>query len=1124
MRCTNCGFENPDGMSFCGKCASPLVSTCPNCSFENPQGFDFCGKCSTPLTEQISDPSSRRKVTYRDKGVDATTEIDSPQAERRQLTVMFCDMVGSTSLSEKLDPEELRELIQNYQEVCAGVIIRYDGYIAKYLGDGILVYFGYPMAHEDDAQRALLTGLEILEDMVRLNIRLEKEKGRSLSIRIGVHTGLVVAGEMGGGDVRESMAIVGETPNIAARLEGVAEPDTLVISPSTFQLIEGYFDCKSIGLHTLKGISQPLEVYRVLKQIDTTSRLEAAMSKGMTSLIGREKEVELLFDSWEQVKKGNGHLILLSGEAGIGKSRLVNVFKDHVAPDEHTWIGIRCSPYYQNSFLHPINDYFQRRLDFRNEDLPEDKIHKLENLLVGYNFLLNQSMPLLASLLSIPLPQNYKPHDINPQKQKEKILEFFLEWIIKEKEKKQVIFVIEDLHWIDPSTLELVSLLVDQGPKFGILAFYTFRPDFTPPWKNLSNLTQITLDKLPEKQVELMANNVAKGKTLPSEVIQQVVKKTDGVPLFVEELTKMILESGLLTEKHTHYELNGPLPPLAIPTTLQDSLMSRLDRLASVREVAQLSSTLGREFSYELLSAVSLLDDDTLKLALFKLVDYEILYEEGTPPVSNYIFKHALIRDAAYGSLLKIKRREYHQRVAVAYESKYKSDLNEYYPILAHHWDLAAGDNKDYGEAVMKTVKYLELSGEIALRNGAFKEACEFLQRAQDLYESFPKSEKTLEQELRILKNLGIAVFATSGYGAEITKEIYEKAWKLCEQIGETPGTFPILWGLWLCYHFSSDPEKEFELGTKLIDIAKKENDDELLLQAHHAIWTSQMLIPDYSKALIHLEEGRKLYNSEYHENHCFNYGGHDPGMCCHRTLCLINWVVGYPDKAVKEGIESTKHAKSHQFSLIIAQLANTFVHKQRGDIEKTQNNAELIVELAKNSGLPGYLLWASIFKGWVIGQGDEISQGIALVEESCEKIGYKDPGYMSMLVELYLKAGRTNEGLKLVKELLDIVETKNKRDYEPELYRLKGELIMGSSANNQSDAEKCFQKAIEISRKQGAKSLELRAVISLSRLNQKQEKTEEARQMLSEIYGWFTEGFETADLKEAKSLLEELR
>ncbi len=1117
MRCTNCGFENPEGMSFCGKCASPLVNTCTNCGFENPQGFDFCGKCSAPLTEKSPSPGSYRKIKEKEESSETTTKIDSPQAERRQLTVMFCDLVGSTSLSEKLDPEELRELIQNYLEVCAEVISRYDGYIAKYLGDGILVYFGYPMAHEDDAQRAVHTGLEILYDMDRLNSRLKKEQGRSLSIRIGVHTGLVVAGEMGGGDAREPMAIVGETPNIAARLEGVAEPDTMAISPATYQLIDGYFECKSMGLHTLKGISQPLEVYSVLKPIDTTSRLEAVMAKGMTSLIGREDEVQLLFDSWEHIKTGIGQLILLSGEAGIGKSRLVNVFKDHVASDEHTWIVIRCSPYYQNSFLHTITDYFQRRLDLRNEELPEDKIHKIENFLEEYEFPLNQSMHLLASLLSISLPEKYKPQDITPQKQKELTLDFLVNWIIKEKEKEKVILVIEDLHWIDPSTLEFINLLVKQGPNLGILSFYTFRPDFDPPWKNLSNFTQITLKRLPEQQVKLIAKSVAKNKTLPDEVIQQIVKKTDGIPLFVEELTKMILDSGLLIEKSDQYELRGPLPPLAIPTTLQDSLMSRLDRLASVREVAQLSAIIGREFSYELLSAVSLLDGNTLKSALFKLVDYEILYEEGTPPSSNYIFKHALIRDAAYGSLLKRKRREYHQRVAEVYESKYKSDLREYYPMLVHHWDLAAGDDKDYGEAVIKTVNYLELSGEMALRNGAFKEAGEFLQRANDLYELFPDSDRTLEHELNILKNLGIAVFATTGFGAKKTMQIYERAWKLCEQLGETPGTFPILWGLWLCYHFSSDPDKEFELGSKLIDIAQKENDDELLLQAHHAIWTSQMLIPNYSKALIHLEEGRKLYNPDYHENHCFNYGGHDPGMCCHRALCLINWFVGYPDKAVKEGAESIKHAKSHQFSLITAQMANTFVYKQRGEIEKTQNNTALIVESALRSGLPGYLLWTSIFEGWVMGQGDKISEGIALIEESCDKIGYKDPGYMSMLAELYLKAGRTEEGLQLVKELLEIVDSKNKRDYEPELFRLKGELLMNTS---HEDTEKCFKKAIEISQKQGAKSLELRAVISLCRLKQKQDKTEEAKQMLSEIYGWFTEGFETADLKDAKLLL----
>ncbi|MDA2919691.1 AAA family ATPase [Desulfobacterota bacterium AH_259_B03_O07] len=1119
MICSNCGKEISQGMNFCNACGTPGTISCPSCNFKNPAQSKFCGECGNALSEQITKSDQKHEH----------------EAERRQLTVMFCDLVGSTQLSGQLDPEDLREVMRSYQEACAKVIGRFDGHIAKYLGDGLLVYFGYPRAHEDDPQRAVRAGLEIVGEVRELPLQNKMQK-RPLQVRIGIHTGLVVVGEMGAGEVREQMAIVGETPNIAARLEGLAETNTVVTSRATYQLIEGYFDCKSMGPQTLKGISQPMEVYRVLNESGVRSRLEAAAIKGLTSLIGREEETGILYELWEKAKQGSGQGVLLSGEAGVGKSRLVQVLKDHLSGDTYKVIDSRCSPYYQNKFLYPVIEYLERWLQFTKNDSPEDKLSKLEKALEQKGFTVRESVPLFASLLSLPVNERYPALGLTPQIQKDKTQEALLSLFKKEMENVTVLFIVEDLHWMDPSSLEFLSLFLHEIDTRRVLAFLTFRPDFAPPWKEYSSIKQINLSRLSATEIELMAETVAKGKALPPEVIQQLVTKTDGIPLFVEELTKMVLESDLIRKKNGHYELTGPLPSLAIPSTLHDSLMARLDRLAPVREVAQMSATLGREFSYEMLSEVSHIGEDTLQKALSQLVDAEILYQTGVPPDSNYTFKHALIRDAAYESLLKSKRRQYHHRIAEVYEKKYKNDLTKYYPILAHHWDLAAGENRDYGEAVVKTIKYLELSGEMALRNGAFKEAREFLQKALDLYESLPSSEKTLEHELKLLKNLGITTFTTSGFGAEITKQVYERAWKLCEQIGETPGVFPILWGLWLCSHFSSDPDKEFELGAKLIDIAQKEDDNELLLQAHHAIWTSQMLIPDYKQALFHLEEGRKLYRPEFHENHCFNYGGHDPGMCCHRALCLINWTVGYPDKAIKEGYESIKLAQSHQFSLIAAHMATTFVHKQRGDIEQTLNNAELIIELAKNSGLPGYVSWPSIFEGWVMGQGNKINEGIALIEESCEKIGkigYKDPGYMSMLVELYLKSGKTDEGLRLVKELLEIVETKNKRDYEPELLRLKGELLLlkfkshssrkSKSRKSIKEIENCFRSALSMARDQGAKSFELRAATSLARFRKDLDRPEESKKILLEIYEWFDEGFDTRDLKEAKMVLDRL-
>jgi class 3 adenylate cyclase len=544
-----------------------------------------------------------------------------PEAERRQLTVLFCDLVDSTGLARQLDPEDLREVVRAYQEACAKVIARFEGHIAQYLGDGLLVYFGYPSAHEDDAQRAVRAGLGIVEAMGQLNTRLTQERGVQLAVRLGSHTGLVVVGEVGGGTRQEQLAL-GETPNLAARLQGLAAPNTLVISAATFHLLGGFFACQPLGTPLLKGFAQPLAVYRVLYESMARSRLEAVGSTGLTPLVGREQEIGLLLERWAQVKQGVGQVVLLSGEAGIGKSRLVQVLKEQVAAEPQAWLTpYQCSPYYQHSALYPIIDRLERVvLRFEREESPEQKLRKLEGFLVQYGLPLAEVVPLFAALLSLPLGADYAPLTVSPERQKQQTLQALLTILLRIAVQQPVLFVMEDLHWVDPTTLEWLSLLVDQGPTARLLTLLTFRPDFSPPWTGRSHLTLVTLPRLPRRQAVEMTGRVAHGKALPPEVVAQVVAKTDGVPLFVEELTKMVLESGLLQEREECYALTGPLPSLAIPATLHDSLMARLDRLATVKGLAQLGATLGREFAYELLQAVSPWDEATLRRRLQQLV------------------------------------------------------------------------------------------------------------------------------------------------------------------------------------------------------------------------------------------------------------------------------------------------------------------------------------------------------------------------------------------------------------------------------------------------------------------------------------------------------------------------
>ena len=667
----------------------------------------------------------------------------TPDAERRQLTVLFCDLVDSTVLARQLDPEELREVVRAYQEACAKVIARFEGHIAQYLGDGLLVYFGYPLAHEDDAQRAVRAGLGMIEAVGQLNTRLGQERGVQLAVRLGCHTGLVVVGEVGSGTRQEQLAL-GETPNLAARLQGLAAPNTLVISAATWQLLRGFFACQSLGAPLLKGFAQSLEVYQVLSESTARSRLDAAGSTGLTPLVGREQEVGLLLERWAQVKDGLGQVVLLSGEAGIGKSRLVQVLKEHVASAPQAWLTpCQCSPYYQNTALYPLIDLLERvALRFEREESSEQKLRKLEGFLVQYGLPLAETVPLFATFLSLPLTADYVPQTVSPEQQKQKTLQTLLTILLRIAAQQPLLLVMEDLHWVDPTTLELLSLLVDQGPTARILVLLTFRPDFSPPWTGRAHLTQVTLNRLPRRQAAEMTGRVAHGKALPPEVVEQVVAKTDGVPLFVEELTKMVLESGLLQEREGRYELTGLLPPLAIPTTLHDSLMARLDRLATVKGLAQLGATLGREFSYELLQAVALWDEATLRRGLQQLVEAEFLYQQGLPPQATYLFKHALIQEAAYQSLLKSTRQQYHQCIAQILAVQFPEVIETQPELLAQHYTEAG--------LIAQALPYWQQAGERAVKHSANVEAVGHFTKGLALLKTLSDTSEHAQQELAL--------------------------------------------------------------------------------------------------------------------------------------------------------------------------------------------------------------------------------------------------------------------------------------------------------------------------------------------------------------------------------------
>jgi TOMM system kinase/cyclase fusion protein len=1082
----------------------------------------WTGGASAP-PESIASPPPQEEphATPSTPAASSSSAPHTPDAERRQLTVLFCDLVDSTVLASQLDPEDLREVVRAYQEACAKVIARFEGHIAQYLGDGLLVYFGYPLAHEDDAQRAVRTGLGIVEALGQLNTHLGQEWGVHLAVRLGIHTGLVVVGEVGGGTRQEQLAL-GETPNLTARLQGIAAPNTMVISAATWQLLGGFFACQSLGTPPLRGIAQPLEVYQVLSESTARSRLEAAGSTGLTPLVGREQEVALLGERWAQVKDGLGQVVLLNGEAGIGKSRLVQVLKEQVATEPQAWLTpCQCSPYYQNTALYPMIDLLERvALRFEREESPQQKLSKLEGFVVQYGLPLAEAVPLFASLLSLPLTADYAPLTMSPEQQKQKTLQALLTILLRIAAQQPVLFVMEDLHWVDPSTLEFLSLLVDQGPTARILVLLTFRPDFNPPWTGRSHVTQVMLPRLPRRQAVEMTSQVAHRKTLPAEVIEQVVAKTDGVPLFVEELTKMVLESGLLQEREERYELISPLPPLAIPATLHDSLMARLDRLATVKALAQLGATLGREFSYELLLAVSPWDEGTLQRGLHRLVEAEFLYQQGLPPQATYLFKHALIQDAAYQSLLRSTRQQYHQRIAQVLEERFPETVETQPELLAHH----------YTEAGLSApaIPYWLKAGQWASARSAHVEAITHLTRGLELLQTLPATPQRSQHELPLHLALGASLIATKGYAAPEVEQTYARARQLCQHLEDPYQLYPVLRGLWTYYLVHAEYQTAHALGEQLLTLAQQTQDSAMFLAAHRALGSTLLYLGMAASALTHFVQGMALYDPQQHRAAALLYGD-DAGVICCILAAWTLWSLGYPDQGLARIDEALAMAQqsAHPFSLGFALTFAAMSHLGRRERGAAQERAEAAISLATEQGFPHWRAMCSMLCGWALAHQGRAQEGLEQLHQGLT--AYRAIGsellrsyFLALLAEAYGIMGQPEAGLTVLTEALTHVDTTGERCYEPELYRLKGMLLQQSS-DNHAEAPACFQQALDLARAQQAKSLELRAAMSLSRLWQQQGKCTEARELLAPVYGWFTEGFDTADLQEARALLEEL-
>ncbi|HJR22546.1 MAG TPA: AAA family ATPase [Dongiaceae bacterium] len=1038
-----------------------------------------------------------------------------PAAERRQLTIMLCDLVGSTALSARLDPEEMREVLHAYQNTAADAVAHFEGHVAKYMGDGVLAYFGYPRTHEDEAERAVRAGLAIVE-AVRA---LKSPNGKILQVRVGIATGPVVVGDLIGEGAAREETVVGETPNLAARLQTLAEPDTVVIGSHTRRLVGGLFDLADLGMHTLKGLPTPVRAWRVLGESRAESRFDALRSAVLTPFVGREHELGLVLDRWERAKEGEGQVVLLCGEPGIGKSRLVRALREQLGREAHTFLSHYCSQHHQTSPLHPVIELLERAAGFERDDQPEQRLNKLEALLSLSADNTAGVAPLIAALLRIPTGERYPPINMTPQRQKELTLESLVDQLVGLAGRQPVVAVYEDVHWSDPTTLELLDRVVERIQTLRVLVIVTFRPEFVASWTRYAHVSSLTLGRLSRRQGAAMVERVAGGKSLPASILERIVAKTDGVPLFVEELTRAVFETGLLKDTGGNYVLSSPLPSLEIPATLQDSLMARLDRLAPAREAAQVGAAIGREFSHELLAAVAQMPERSLKEGLADLIDAGLVFRRGSPPQANYAFKHALVQDAAYATLLRDKRRQLHARIAEVLERMFPGIAEAEPELLALHCAEAG--------LAEKAVEYWLKAGRSAIERSATAEAIAQLTKGLELLASLPEDVTRWQRELDLQIALGVALMAAKGWAAPETGRVNARARELCDQIGETPLLFPVLYGQWVFHVVRAELFAGQEVGKELLRRAEQRRDTAAQVVGHRILGTGFALCGELVDARVHLERALALYDPEQHQRLAFLYA-QDPRVAGLSGLSWALLALGYLDLAQarsREAIDAAQ-ALSHPNTLAYALLYGSVFSQLSRNRWEMQDRVEALAALATEQGFPHFLGAAKAIQGWRLAETDDARAGLEQIREGLAAwratgAGFCVPYFMGLQAEAHGRANRPQEGLELLAEALTLVNETGERLFEAELHRLRGKLLRGMTVLDSAEPEASFRQALAVARGQSARLWELRAATSLARFLAEGGESLKGRKCLRPILAWFTEGLDTPDLQQAKELFD---
>ena len=1088
---------------------------------------DEPGSMSATVPQQgprAGKPPAAKAPTVPPQAAKAPTPRRQREAERRRVTVLqcSCDLFRSEALLSALDPEEQHDVLLDFQQMCREVIERFQGSVVKATDDGLLVAFGFPVALEDAARRAVYTGLEILNQMARLNDRLTKRKPIHLGAAVAAHSDWAVVGTEGGEG--EALSIVGAVVNVVGQLENLAEPDTLVISDDTHRLVKGYFEFTSLGTQRIKGVTCDKEVFRVLKERAVAQgRGSAGEQSACPTLIGRDREIGLLQERWEQTVEGMGQLVLLVGEAGIGKSGLVRVLKEYVrsqaSSGEDTVIEWRSAAHCQNSSLYPAIDCFERLLGFGQQDAPAAKREKLINHLKNLKLDGDEEVGLLASLLSIPLEGRVPPLEHTPLRKKEKTLDLLVDWLRACAARRPILYIVEDLHWVDPTTLEFLEKLVEQGSSDRILMLVTFRPDFEPRWKNQAHQTQVALNRLTKKQIgELMTlrSGIAK---LPPGVVLQIADRTDGVPLFVEEFTNMVLEQGTLRDVAGNVELSDSFPIHEIPATLQDLLMARLDRMASNLDVVQLAATIGREFSFELLRAVTRLDDKTLNNELAKLVKAELLFQRGRPPRTTYQFKHALIQDAAYQSLLKKKRQQFHQRIAEVLEAHFPDACANQPELLAQHFTEAG--------LIEQAVFYWDRAGERSLWRCAHREAIDQLTRGLELARTLPESPERHALEIKMHISLGVPLQATKGYSAPEVEANYDWGHELCKRSGQCAHLFPVIYGLFRFYMLQAKYRKAQELAEQLRDLAERDQNPGFIAVAHRALGSTLVYQGMHTQAVPHLQAMIALTPTPELRAASYSYDVVDPWIVSQSYLSWALWLLGCPDQAqaTSRRVLDEAGGLDHPFSGALSLSFASWLHQFCGDVANVRATAEKSLQISTDQHFAFWIGWDKVMRGWAFGEQGQCDQGISEIRQGL--VDWRAQGselgrsyFLALLAEVCIKAGRTAEGTAALAEAQQFAVATGEAFWSPEIQRLRGEMLLLDKPDAAQDAETCFGQALEQARAQKARSLELRAAMSLARLYRTQGKTPEARELLAGVLGRFTEGLATHDVKQATEML----